>query len=131
MNFLEDIKKRKTLTIVAGISFFTLFVLGLVCYAIKENELAISDEFQTNYYDNTLTSPYIPEALSFAGETVPIDVYWVRESLDRELIGVCYQHSLTLQTFKLAGRWLPEIERIMKEEGLFVYIPKVKKMIMK
>ena len=102
----------------AGIGLSVLLTIGLACYAIKQTE-ALNDDYTPHcYYDNTLSAPYIPEQLTFAGEEVPLDIYWVRESLDRELIGVCYQHSLTLMTFKLSGRWLPVIEPILKEEGL-------------
>ena len=33
-------------------------------------------------YSNTLATPPIPTELTFAGETVPVDVYWVRENLE-------------------------------------------------
>lgn len=76
------------------------------------------EDFKPNYYANKITSPNIPDNLTFAGEKVPLDVYWVREALDRELIINCYQHSKTLRIFKLSARVFPEIERILKEEGV-------------
>ena len=115
---LNDPTMKKRILLVACIGLSVLLTVGLACYAIKQND-ALNDDFTPRcYYDNTLSAPYIPEQLTFAGEEVPLDIYWVRESLDRELIGVCYQHSLTLMTFKLSGRWLPVIEPILKEEGL-------------
>ena len=115
---LNDPTMKKRILLVACIGLSVLLTIGLACYAIKQND-ALNDDFTPRcYYDNTLSAPYIPEQLTFAGEEVPLDIYWVRESLDRELIGVCYQHSLTLMTFKLSGRWLPVIEPILKEEGL-------------
>lgn len=64
------------------------------------------------------TAPCIPEQLSFAGEEIPLEVYWVKESLDRELIAVCNQHTLTMLSMKRSGRYFPMIEQILKEEGL-------------
>jgi len=71
-----------------------------------------------DFYKNVLASPPIPKVVSFCGEQVPINVYYVREGLERELIIHCYQHSRTVQTFKRSSRFFPEIEKILKEEGV-------------
>ena len=71
-----------------------------------------------NYYSNVLACPPLPESLTFCGEAVPLDDPMVRESLDRELTAVCYQHSTTLLCLKRAGRWFPVIEKILKEENV-------------
>ena len=63
-------------------------------------------------------SPIIPNKVSFCGEEVPIDNIFVREALDRELVVIMYQHSNTFMIMKRAGRYFPEIERILKEEGV-------------
>lgn len=47
-----------------------------------------------------------------------MDDEMVRESLDRELISVCYNHSTTLLCLKRSGRWFPMMDKIMKEENL-------------
>ena len=47
-----------------------------------------------------------------------MDVYWVREALDRELVVNCYQHSKTIRIMKLSARVFPVVERILKEEGV-------------
>ena len=69
-------------------------------------------------YSNTLATPPIPTELTFAGETVPVDVYWVRENLEKEVITQCYLHSRTLLIFKRSGRYFPTIEKILAEEGV-------------
>ena len=71
-----------------------------------------------NYYANKITSPPLPKKVSFAGEEVPMDIYWVHEALDRELVINCYQHSKTLRILKLSARVFPVIEPILKEEGV-------------
>src|ERR1051325_9922881 len=60
----------------------------------------------------------IPPDLDFACEDVPLQNFDVRERLDRELLVNTYWHSNTLQLFKLAERYFPTIEAILKENGV-------------
>ncbi|MCU0378619.1 MAG: lytic transglycosylase domain-containing protein [Bacteroidales bacterium] len=60
----------------------------------------------------------LPENVSFAGEAMPLVNFDTRESLDRELNATAYRHGSTLLTIKRAGRFFPEIEKILKEEGI-------------
>ena len=83
-------------------------------YQIHNTNLDEAPEF----YENMIAAPYIPKNIFFAEEKVPIEIYWVREALDKELTINCYQHSRTLQIFKRSGRYFPIIEKILKEEGV-------------
>ena len=56
----------------------------------------------------------IPETVDFAGEQVPIDKFYVREGLDRELLVNSYWHSNTILMFKRAYRYLPFMDSILK-----------------
>lgn len=105
--------KKSTAIII--ISTLSVLFVGSIAYAVTQK---LQNEEKPNYYSNKITSPYIPHKMSFAGEEVPLDVYWVREALDRELIVNCYQHSKTLRIFKLSARVFPTIEKILKEEGV-------------
>lgn len=60
----------------------------------------------------------IPEKLDFAREDVPLNVFYVKESLDRELLVNTYWHSSSLMLFKRANRWFPIIEPILKKNGI-------------
>ncbi|UII22061.1 lytic transglycosylase domain-containing protein [Fulvivirga ligni] len=60
----------------------------------------------------------IPTEISFAGERVPLEIPDVRERLDRELLINTYWHSSTIVLIKKAHRWLPQIEEILKENGV-------------
>jgi len=60
----------------------------------------------------------MPENVNFCNEDAPLDLYYVRESLDRELTVNTYWHSSTLLLFKRAYRWFPVIEPILKENGV-------------
>lgn len=63
-------------------------------------------------------APQLPLAPVLCGEPVPMDVFGVRESLDRELVVNAYHHSSTMLYMKRANRWFPVIEPILAEEGV-------------
>lgn len=60
----------------------------------------------------------IPETIDFAGEQVPLYLFDVRESLDRELQVNTYWHSQTVLLLKRANRYFPIIEPILRERGV-------------
>ena len=66
--------------------------------------------------DYRIYSPSIPDSLKLCGERVPLEIYYVREGLDRELVSNMYYQSNTLFCIKRAARYFPTIERILKEE---------------
>ncbi|MFO7615071.1 MAG: lytic transglycosylase domain-containing protein [Bacteroidales bacterium] len=60
----------------------------------------------------------LPLDISFAGEPVPVDIFYVREQLDRELTVNTYWHSSTLLMLKRSTRWFPVIEPVLIENGI-------------
>ena len=60
----------------------------------------------------------IPEQLDFCGEPVPLDRFYVRESLERELLINTYRHASTILLLKRTTRWFPVIVPIMKRNNL-------------
>lgn len=68
--------------------------------------------------DYRVYAPVIPDTLSFAGEAVPLETYYVREALDNELIVNMYRQSSTVLYFKRANRYFPVIEPILKRNGV-------------
>lgn len=73
------------------------------------------DSFKTPYQ---VSQPYIPDSLSFCGEKVPLEYFDVYESLDFELIANAFRHSSTMLYIKRANRYFPEIEKILKQNGI-------------
>lgn len=74
-------------------------------------------------YNNTtahapVLSPEIPTSINFAGVTTDLTRYDLRERLDREIISICYMHTVSLLTFKRANRFISEVERILAEENI-------------
>ena len=74
----------------------------------------------TNYEEGTYAASSwdLPETVSFAGEELPLQNFDTHESLDRELNATAYRHGSTILTMKRAGRYFPEIEKILKENGI-------------
>ncbi len=60
----------------------------------------------------------LPAEVSFAGEPMPLDRFYVKEALDRELLSNAYFHSQTIRYIKLMPRYFPIIEPILKEHGI-------------
>ncbi|MRR18706.1 lytic transglycosylase domain-containing protein [bacterium] len=69
-------------------------------------------------YMPTAASWALPDNVNFAGEALPLQYFDTRESLDRELNATAYRHGSTLLTIKRAGRYFPEIEKILRENGI-------------
>jgi hypothetical protein len=68
----------------------------------------------------------VPASMTFAGEAVPLQLPDVKERFDRELHVNSYLHNSTIFIIKRAGRWLPQIEPILKEYNIpddFKYMP--------
>ena len=62
--------------------------------------------------------PPIPKQVTFAGDTITLDRYDLRERMDRELMAFTYMHSTTMLTIKRANRYMPVIEPILQEMGV-------------
>jgi membrane-bound lytic murein transglycosylase D len=90
------------------------FLFTLLVSADDQNAVA------PYYEESTLSaSPWaLPENVTFAGEAMPLQNFDTRESLDRELNATAYRHGSTLLTIKRAGRYFPEIEKILRENGI-------------
>lgn len=60
----------------------------------------------------------LDQPFSLAGEAIPDDNFDALERLDRELVINAYLHSATLLNIKLANRYFPVIEPILKKHGV-------------
>ncbi|UUV21184.1 lytic transglycosylase domain-containing protein [Paenimyroides aestuarii] len=56
--------------------------------------------------------------IDFCGERVPVEIVDVKERLDRELVVNMNLHSATTLIIKRANRYFPEIEPILKRNGI-------------
>lgn len=110
-------KTAKTITIV--ISTIAITLVTFVCATDKDSaDSKIASKNKSEQHIPNIYSPKIPDQMDFCGESVPLDLYYVRESLDREMIVNTYGHSSTLLYFKRAHRYFPIIEPILKKNGV-------------
>ena len=95
------------------------FTLGLALGIIIAGSLAFGTaKWNGNKEHPQRFSPALPEALSFAGEKVPLDRWDVRERFDRELLVNYYNDANVLFLMKLANRYFPEIEQRLRANGV-------------
>jgi hypothetical protein len=90
------------------------FIVTLLVSADEQHNGA-SDDVESSL---SAASWALPANVTFADEAMPLGNFDTRESLDRELNATAYRHGSTLLTIKRAGRYFPEIERILKEQGI-------------
>ncbi len=90
------------------------FIFTLLVSADNQQPISIDNE----EFMPVAASWALPENVVFAGEPLPMQNFDTRESLDRELNATAYRHGSTLLTMKRAGRYFPEIEKILRENGI-------------
>ncbi len=108
---------RRTIFTAFTIFFSALIILSVV-FGFKgfgRNNNIIADPFDTVY---SIQSFRLPENVTFAGERMPLENFDTRESLEREILTSAYRHSSTIMIIKRANRFLPVIEKILKENNI-------------
>jgi membrane-bound lytic murein transglycosylase D len=110
------------MSILKKISFivFSLLVLIISIKVFVFSNIMQEDKNSDEAYFNAGQRFYkiftvrIPEKLDFAGEAVPLDKFYVREGLDRELMVNTFWHSNTFLMFKRSQRCFPIIDSVLK-----------------
>ena len=115
-NFVLFHKLNPKLLIAVGVIIFISGLIQLFIFSThEENDESYQQSFSQSYKIFALN---IPKDLNFSGEKVPVENFYVRENLDRELLVNTYFQSQTLLYIKRANRWFPVIEPILKREGV-------------
>ena len=94
---------------------FFIFSLFISATYFKNN---FESAFKS-YGEDNLNKVYalnIPEDLNFCKEEVPLELFDIKERLDRELLVNTYWQSNMLLLIKRAYRYFPVIEKILKDE---------------
>jgi len=108
--------KSKLLYLLTGVTIALL--AGLFIFAVVENK-SLDKEYRVLFQRHyKIFSPEVPAKMEFAGESVPLDIYYVREAFDREIMANTFMHSSSIMMFKRANRWFPVIEPILKKNGI-------------
>ena len=104
----------KRITLPAIIAVQVLVIIFILSSATSSN----NDNTNTTETEPLFSAVTIPDNVSFAGEQLPLNSFYVKESLDRELLSNAYFHSQTIRLLKLAPRYFSIIEPILKEKGI-------------
>jgi hypothetical protein len=93
-------------------SILTLCSFGVLEQNVMQNKISFYTDPQRVHSLN------IFEVSTFAGDTVPLRRYDVRERLDRELLAFTYMHSTTFLLIKRANLYFPVIDSLLTANGV-------------
>lgn len=119
--------KSKSLLLLCGMAIILIGVTATLTMCIAQSPDKEDTEFkkslnedvlQFDHLDQYIHDIELPESLDFCGEAVPLDRFYVRESLERELLVNSYLHASTMLLLKRTTRWFPVITPIMKANNL-------------
>lgn len=108
----------KKISLIALILSVSAICLQLFILSTTKTENTDEDYKQSLKVNYKVLAPVLPEKVSFAGESMPMDVFYVRENLDRALLMHMYWQSNTVLLIKRANRCFPMIEDILKKNGI-------------
>ncbi|WP_346856960.1 lytic transglycosylase domain-containing protein [uncultured Draconibacterium sp.] len=108
---MENRKSWKVLFPAIIIVNVALVVMMLASARPDDSKVVVKNETQ-------FKAVFIPKKVGFAGEEMPLDRFDVKEALDRELLSNAYFHSQTIRYIKMAPRYFPIIEPILKKNGI-------------
>jgi membrane-bound lytic murein transglycosylase D len=117
----ERLRNKRKHFLVAG-AFLTLFLVLQPLYFYM-NESSLSDGDFNSFYQNSGIN--IPADLNFAGDSVPLKDFAIRQNLIKEILANTYWQSHSLLIHKRAHKWFPVIEAILKKNNIpddFKYI---------
>ena len=119
--------KRNAL-IACGFAIILIGVTAAISFSLAQStnteqdstyfETLNPDVLQFEHMTQYIHDIELPETMDFCGEPVPLDRFYVRESLEREVLVNSYRHASTLLLLKRTTRWLPVIEPILKKNNL-------------
>jgi len=109
-------KNHSIILICVIFCFSTLFYFFVIPNKKKSESDAKYYEYALKNY--SVFSAYIPDTLYFAEERVPLEKYYVRERLERELTSIMYLHARTILTLKRTQRFFPLFDSILQKNNI-------------
>ena len=118
--------KTRNLLLACGMAIILIGVTAAVTFSLAQSNDEQLEEYEGtdqeflsfDRIDHITHDIELPEAMTFCDEEVPLDLFFVRERLERELLVNSYLHSSTLLLLKRSSRWFPVMEPIMEKYGL-------------
>lgn len=102
-----------------SLSLVAIAATSLVFLCFKTGKQENDKEYRESFAaHNRFQAVVLPDRLNFAGEAVPMDIFYVREALDREMLVNAYWHSNTMLMLKRAARYFPVLEPILKKNNI-------------
>lgn len=107
--------KLWAIPLIIAASVIAVFTLDKISFGSTADNDPVEPEGKSYY----AIFPFdVPDQITFAGEEVPLGYFDVFEALDRELLSNTFFHSQTIRMIKMANRYFPQIEPILKAEGI-------------
>lgn len=118
--------KTKNLFLACGMSIILIGATAALTIALAQSNDEQMEEYAGtdreylffDHIDQFAHDIELPEHMTFCGEEVPLDLFYVRERLERELMVNSYRHSATILLLKRTTRWFPVMEPLMEKYGL-------------
>jgi len=97
----------------SGALLVVLVILSIQSFSENSSKTGLPERMPS------LNIPFnLPGQIEFAGETVPLNNFDTRESLDKELLVNGYWHSRTIMVLKRSRRYFETIEPILRKYGV-------------
>lgn len=107
-----------------ALSRFALLATGFIsCLFLMllsgfEDKPLAEEKSVQNINEHKWFAPALPATIDFAGEAAPLDRWDVKEQLDREILFNYYEPGNILYMQKLASRYFPVIEEILRSHNV-------------
>lgn len=113
---MTNLNSKTALTLVVLVSSSVIILAAVFGFrAIDSNSVRTGNSSDSIY----AVRPFrLPDEVTFAGERMPLENFDTRESLEREILTSAYRHSSTILIIKKANRYLPMIEKILKQNNI-------------
>ena len=118
--------KTRNLLIACGTAILLIGVSAAITFSLAQSNDEQMEEYEGtdreylffDQIDHDTHDIELPKSMTFCGEEVPLDLFYVRERLEREIMVNSYRHSATILLLKRTTRWFPVMEPIMEKYGL-------------
>jgi membrane-bound lytic murein transglycosylase D len=110
--------KLNNVLLIVLIIFISFFLFMFFKFKTPDNGKGDHVYYETALKSYRIFNLYVPDSLEFANEPVPLNQYYVRERLERELFAVAFWHSRTFLILKRSARYFPVFKNIFDEYGI-------------
>ena len=118
--------KTRNILLACGMAIILIGVSAAITFSLAQSNDEQMETYEGtdheylsfDHIDHMTHDIELPETMELCGEEVPLNLFYVRERLEREVLANSYLHSSTLLILKRSSRWFPVIEPIMEKYGL-------------